>query len=369
MGFKCGIVGLPNVGKSTLFNALTQTIQAECANYPFCTIEPNSGIVSVPDERLIKLAEVAKSKEILPTKLEFVDIAGLVKGASKGEGLGNQFLANIREVDAIIHVVRSFEDTNIIHVENTVDPIRDIETINTELLLSDMESLQKRLPLLEKKAKGGDIEAKIQTEVIKSVLEKLEQGLPASKACPDEGKPEYLRAFRILHLLTAKPVLYVANVDENSAATGNEYSNRVAEYAKNEGNTSTIISAKIEQEIASLDSKEEKQEFLDTLGISETGLSKIIKEGYKLLNLITFFTIGPKEAHAWTVKNGAKAPEAAGVIHTDFQKGFIRAEAISTEDYIKFGGEVGARENGRLRTEGKEYIVQDGDIFHFLFNV
>ena len=369
MGFKCGIVGLPNVGKSTLFNALTQTIQAECANYPFCTIEPNSGIVSVPDERLVELAEVAKSKEILPTKLEFVDIAGLVKGASKGEGLGNQFLANIREVDAIIHVVRSFEDTNIIHVENTVDPIRDIETINTELLLSDMESLQKRLPLLEKKAKSGDADAKIQTEVIKNVLEKLEQGLPASKARPDEKNPEHLRAFRILHLLTAKPVLYVANVDENSAATGNEYSARVAEYAKNEGNTSTIISAKIEQEIASLDTQEEKQEFLETLGISETGLSKIIKEGYKLLDLITFFTIGPKEAHAWTVKNGAKAPEAAGVIHTDFQKGFIRAEAISTEDYIKYKGEAGARENGRLRTEGKDYTVQDGDIFHFLFNV
>lgn len=368
MGLKCGIVGLPNVGKSTLFNALTQTIQAECANYPFCTIEPNSGIVSVPDERLVKLAEVAKSKELLPTKLEFVDIAGLVKGASKGEGLGNQFLANIREVDAIIHVVRCFEDGNIIHVENNVDPIRDIEIINTELMLADMESLQKRLPLQEKKAKSGDKEAVIMSEIIKLVLSSLENGKPALSVKPSKADVEKLRVFNMLQLLTSKPVLYVCNVDEESCANGNELSKRVFDYAKNEGNVATVISAKIEQEIASLSDETEKKEFLETLGITETGLSKIIKEGYKLLNLITFFTIGPKEAHAWTVEKGAKAPEAAGVIHSDFQKGFIRAEAISTEDYIKFGGEAGARENGKLRTEGKDYIVEDGDIFHFLFN-
>ncbi len=368
MGFKCGIVGLPNVGKSTLFNALTQTIQAECANYPFCTIEPNSGIVSVPDERLVDLASIAGSKELIPTRLEFVDIAGLVKGASKGEGLGNQFLANIREVDAIIHVVRCFEDGNIIHVENSVSPIRDVETIETELLLSDMESLQKRLPALEKKAKGNDKDAKIQVEVIQAVLKKLEEGLPARLAKPDEMDLEKSRAFNMLNLLTSKPVLYVANVGENEAGQGNNFSSELEAFAKNEGNEFTIISAKIEQEIASLSDEVEKKEFLETIGISETGLSKIIKKGYALLDLITFFTIGPKEAHAWTVANGSKAPQAAGVIHTDFEKGFIRAETISTDDYLKFGGEVKARENGKLRTEGKDYKVQDGDIFHFLFN-
>lgn len=368
MVLKCGIVGLPNVGKSTLFNALTQTIQAECANYPFCTIEPNAGVVSVPDERLLKLASVAKSKEILPTKLEFVDIAGLVKGASKGEGLGNQFLANIREVDAIIHVVRCFEDTNIIHVENDVNPMRDIQIINLELMLADMESLQKRLPILEKKAKSSDKEAILMVEIIKSVLVKLEAGEPAVSVKPSALDVDKLRIFNMLQMLTAKPVLYVCNVDEDSAKDGNEFSEKVEEFAKNEGNISTVISAKIEQEIAALPSEEEKKEFLETMGISQTGLSKIIKNGYDLLNLITFFTIGPKEAHAWTVQKGAKAPDAAGVIHTDFKKGFIRAEAISTNDYLEFGGEVKAREKGKLRTEGKDYIVQDGDIFHFLFN-
>ena len=369
MGFKCGIVGLPNVGKSTLFNALTETTQAEAKNYPFCTIEPNSAIVPVPDERLLTLAEIAGSSEIIPTKLEFVDIAGLVSGASKGEGLGNQFLANIREVDAIIHVVRAFDDNNIIHVENSVDPLRDIEIINTELLLSDMESLTKRLPLTQKKAKSGDKEAIVSAKIMEQVLKDLETGNPARTTIIDSSNEGELKAFKNLHLLTAKPVLYVANVDENSIVNGNEYSNKIKEFANNEKNAFTIISAKIEEEIATLTDEKDKQDFLTSLQIPETGLKKIIREGYKLLNLITFFTIGPKEAHAWTVKAKAKAPEAAGVIHTDFERGFIRAETISTSDYIKYKGETGARENGRLRTEGKDYEVQDGDIFHFLFNI
>lgn len=369
MGFKCGIVGLPNVGKSTVFNALTQTIQAEAKNYPFCTIEPNSGVVAVPDARLDKLATIASSQEIIPTKLEFVDIAGLVKGASKGEGLGNQFLANIREVDAIIHVVRAFDDDNIIHVENRVDPASDIETINTELLLSDMETLTKRLPLVQKKAKSGDKVATITATVMEEVLKVLEDGKPAKLAEPNKTDIDKYKAFKNLHLITAKPVLYVANVDENSVVSGNNYSNIINEIAKKENNVSTIISAKIEEEIATLSSQDEKSEFLGSLGLCESGLGKIIKSGYDLLNLVTFFTVGPKQAHAWTVKKDATAKEAAGVIHTDFEKGFIRAETISYDDYVTYGGEQAAKENGKLRTEGKEYIVHDGDIFHFLFNV
>ena len=368
MGFKCGIVGLPNVGKSTLFNALVATIQAACANYPFCTIEPNSGVAGVPDGRLAKLAEIAKSKEIIPTKLEFVDIAGLVKGASRGEGLGNQFLANIREVDAIAHVVRCFEDSEVAHVEGGIDPIRDIDIIETELMLADMESLQKRIAPLEKKARGGDKEASALLEAAKAALVKLEAGERALAARPASTEAEKAKAFDMLQLLSAKPVLYVCNVDEGAAASGNPFSRLVEERAAKAGSRCVYVSAKIEQEIAVLENESERREFLDSLGISETGLAKIIRAGYGALDLITFFTVGPKEAHAWTVKRGAKAPEAAGVIHTDFMKGFIRAEAVSTEDYIKYGGEVGAREAGKLRTEGKEYAVKDGDIFHFLFN-
>ncbi|MDR1009465.1 MAG: redox-regulated ATPase YchF [Rickettsiales bacterium] len=357
MGFKCGIVGLPNVGKSTLFNALLGTIQAQAANYPFCTIEPNSGITAVPDERLGVLAEIAKSREIIPTKLEFVDIAGLVKGASKGEGLGNQFLANIREVDAIIHVVRCFDSSDIVHVSGSVDPLRDIEVINTELMLADMESLAKRLPALEKKAKGGDKEALLTFEVIRPVLAGLEAGKAAS---PVGLEDERLKAFNMLQLLSAKPVLYVCNVDEESAATGNAYSTLVP--------GGVVISAKIEQEIAVLASEEERREFLGSLGLFDAGLSKIIRAGYKLLNLLTFFTAGEKETRAWTVPGGSKAPKAAGVIHSDFERGFIRAETIAYSDYVSCRGEAGAREAGKLRTEGKDYTVQDGDVMHFLFN-
>lgn len=367
MGFKCGIVGLPNVGKSTLFNALTQTAAAEAANFPFCTIEPNTGRVSVPDERLDKIAAIAKSANIIPTQLEFVDIAGLVRGASKGEGLGNQFLANIRETDAIVHVLRCFDDGDITHVEGSVDPVRDAETIETELMLADMDSLEKRVTGLQKRAKGNDKDAKLTLEMVERTLEVLREGKPARVIeinNEDEGK-----AFRMLQLLTSKPVLYACNVDEDSAAEGNELSARVAEMAEKQGARSVVISAAIESEVAMLESAEDKKEFLEGLGLEETGLARVIREGYKLLNLLTFFTVGPKEARAWTVFNGATAPNAAGVIHTDFERGFIKAETIAYDDFIACNGEAGARDAGKLRQEGKTYIVKDGDIFHFKFNV
>ncbi len=367
MGFNCGIVGLPNVGKSTLFNALTSTAAAEAANFPFCTIEPNSGRVGVPDERLNKLAEIAGSAKIIPTQLEFVDIAGLVRGASKGEGLGNQFLGNIREVDAIIHVLRCFEDENITHVDNTIDPLRDAETVETELMLSDLESLEKREQALIKKARGQDKEAKATLELVGRCLEVLREGQPARIVECRDAEEEKL--FQMLQLLTSKPVLYVCNVEEDSAAEGNSISAKVFEKAAAEGARAVVISAQIEEEVSKLDSDEEKSEFLESLGLEETGLARVIREGYKLLELLTFFTVGPKEARAWTVQTGAKAPQAAGVIHTDFERGFIKAETIAFDDYIACNGETGAKENGKMRQEGKEYVVKDGDVFHFRFNV
>ncbi|WP_322514230.1 redox-regulated ATPase YchF [Rhodopseudomonas palustris] len=364
MGFKCGIVGLPNVGKSTLFNALTETAAAQAANYPFCTIEPNVGEVAVPDPRLDKLAEVGKSQQIIPTRLTFVDIAGLVKGASKGEGLGNQFLATIREVDAIAHVVRCFEDGDITHVEGRVAPIADIDTIETELMLADLDSLEKRVDNLTKKAKGGDKDSKEQLELVQRALLLLREGRPARFL---ERKPEEERAFRMLGLLTSKPVLYVCNVEEGSAAEGNAFSQAVMARAKEEGAVAVVISAKIESEIATL-SRVERVDFLDTLGLHEAGLDRLIRAGYELLHLITYFTVGPKEARAWTITKGTKAPQAAAVIHTDFEKGFIRAETIAYDDYVGLGGEAGARDGGKLRLEGKEYVVADGDVMHFRFN-
>jgi GTP-binding protein YchF len=366
MGFKCGIVGLPNVGKSTLFNALTQTAAAQAANYPFCTIEPNVGEIAVPDPRLEKLSALAKSEQIIPTRITFVDIAGLVRGASKGEGLGNKFLATIREVDAIVHVVRCFEDDDITHVENKIDPVADIETIETELMLADLESLEKRVDNLEKKAKGTGEDAKLAKEMLDLVtrsLVLLREGKPARLV---ERKPEEEKLFHSLGLLTSAPVLYACNVEEASAATGNEFSRKVEERAKQEGAIAVVISAKIESEIATLP-PEERADYLEAVGLKETGLDRLIRAGYALLHLVTYFTAGPKETRAWTITKGTKAPQAAGVIHTDFEHGFIRAETISYGDYVACGGEAGTREAGKMRLEGKEYLVADGDVMHFRF--
>ena len=366
MGFRCGIVGLPNVGKSTLFNALTETAAAQAANYPFCTIEPNVGRVAVPDPRLDKIAAIAKSAQEIETQIEFVDIAGLVRGASKGEGLGNQFLANIREVDAIVHVLRCFEGGDVTHVEGRVDPIADAETVETELMLADLDSLDRRVPNLVKKAQQGDKEAKIEASVLGQALELLRESKPARLVQPRDA--EEAKALKRAQLLTAKPVLYVCNVDEGDAANGNAMSNRVFEKAVAEGAQAVVISAAIEAEIATL-AADEREAFLSDLGLHETGLNRMIHAAYALLGLITFYTAGPKESRAWTVHKGARAPEAAGEIHTDFERGFIRAETISYADYIACGGETGARDAGKLRSEGKDYVVQDGDVMLFRFNV
>ncbi len=363
MGFKCGIVGLPNVGKSTLFNALTQTAAAQAANYPFCTIEPNVGDVAVPDPRLETLAQIAGSKEIIPTRLTFVDIAGLVRGASKGEGLGNQFLANIRECDAIAHVVRCFEDGDVTHVENRIDPLSDIDIIETELMLADLESLEKRVVSLEKRAKGGDKDAKETLDLVNRCLAPLREGKPARVA---QNSLEERKAFAALQLLSSKPVLYVCNVEEASADKGNAFSEIVKKRAAEEGAVAVVVSAKIESEIAVMPLADQA-DFLEAVGLEEPGLNRVIRAGYDLLHLVTYFTVGPKEARAWTIEKGTRAPAAAGVIHTDFEKGFIRSETIAFDDYVAGKGEAGARDAGKFRLEGKDYVVADGDVLHFRF--
>lgn len=367
MGFNCGIVGLPNVGKSTLFNALTATAAAQAENFPFCTIEPNVGRVAVPDDRLDKIASIAGSANILPAQLEFVDIAGLVKGASQGEGLGNQFLSNIRQTDAIIHVVRCFEDEDIHHVEGSVDPLRDIETIETELMLADLDSVTKQIENLQKKARSGDKEIVSQSAFLERIKNALDEGNAARTIVPSDEDEE--RWMRTAQMMTAKPMLYVCNVTEDDVVEGNEFSKKVEAMAESQNAQVVIICASIESEIAQLDTAEEKAEFLETMGLSEPGLNRIIRAGYELLKLQTYFTAGPKEARAWTTSVGIKAPQAAGVIHTDFEKGFIKAETIAYDDFISLGGEQGAKDKGKMRQEGKEYVVQDGDIILFRFNV